>query len=86
MQFLVASRLLAPLAGFGVFRDNASRTSAGQLDAICEGLVRVAREGETSPHFQDWINATSTLINALDGPLPAKNFERRITSMMKKAA
>ena len=86
MQFLVASRLLAPLAGFGGFRDNASRTSVGQLDAICEGLVRVAREGETSPHFQDWINATSTLINALDGPLPAKNFERRITSMMKRAA
>jgi hypothetical protein len=86
MQFLVASRLLAPLAGFGGFRDNASRTSAGQLDAICEGLVRVAREGETSPHFQDWVNATSTLIKALDGPWPAKNFERRITSMMKKAA
>ncbi len=86
MQFLVASRLLAPLAGFGGFRDNASRTCAGQLDAICEGLVRVAREGETSPHFPDWINATSTLINALDGPLPAKNFERRITSLMKKAA
>ena len=86
MQFLVASRLLAPLAGFGGFRDNASRTSVGQLDAICEGLVRAAREGETSPHFQDWINATSTLINALDGPLPAKNFERRITSMMKRAA
>ncbi len=86
MQFLVASRLLAPLAGFGGFRDNASRTCAGQLDAICEGLVRVAREGETSPHFPDWINATSTLINALDGPLPAKNFERRITSLLKKAA
>ena len=86
MQFLVASRLLAPLAGFGGFRDNANRTCAGQLDAICEGLVRVAREGETSPHFQDWINATSTLINALDGPLPAKTFERRITSLVKTAA
>ncbi len=86
MQFLVATRLLAPLAGFGGFRDNASRTSAGQLDAVCEGLVRVAREGETSPHFQDWINAVSTLINALDGQLPAKNFERRMSALLKKAA
>jgi hypothetical protein len=86
MQFLVATRLLAPLAGFGGFRDNASRTSAGQLDAVCEGLVRVAREGETSAYFQDWINAVSTLINALDGQLPAKNFERRITAFLKKAA
>jgi hypothetical protein len=86
MQFLVASRLLAPLAGFGGFRDNASRTCIGQLDAICEGLVRVAREGETSPYFLDWINATSILINALDGPLPAKNFERRVTALVKRAA
>ncbi len=86
MQFLVASRLLAPLAGFGGFRDNASRTCIGQLDTICEGLVRVAREGETSPYFLDWINATSILINALDGPLPAKNFERRVTALVKRAA
>lgn len=86
MQFLVASRLLAPLAGFGGFRDNAARTCISQLDTICEGLVRVAREGETSPHFLDWINATSILINALDGPLPAKNFERRVTALVKRAA
>ena len=86
MQFLVATRLLAPLAGFGGFRDNASRTCAGQLDAVCEGLVRVALEGETSPHFQDWINAVVTLITALDGPMPAKNFGRRILAFLKKAA
>jgi hypothetical protein len=86
MHFLVATRLLAPLAGFGGFRDNANRTSVGQLDAVCEGLLRVAGEGKTSPHFQDWIDATSTLISVLDGRLPAKNFERRITSLMRNAA
>jgi hypothetical protein len=86
MQFLAVTRLLAPLAGFAGFRDNANKTSAVRLDAICEGLVRLVREGETSPYFQDWINATCALISALDGPSPAKNFENRITVLMKNAA
>lgn len=86
VRFLTATRLLAPLAGFGGFRDNASRAVVAHIDSVCEGLIRVVREGETSPYLRDWIKAAATIIEAVDTPGAAKAFERRINGFLRKAA
>jgi hypothetical protein len=86
LEFLTATRLLAPLAAFGGFRDKANESCADYLDFTAEALAQLTLEGDSSAYLDDWVWATTLLIAALDGSQPAQNFERRIAASKLKIA
>jgi hypothetical protein len=86
LEFLTATRLLAPLAAFGGFRDMANESCADYLDFTAEALAQLTAERNSSAYLDDWVWATTLLIAALDGSQPAQNFERRIAAAKLKVA
>jgi hypothetical protein len=84
LEFVTATRLLAPLAGFSGFRDRAYDACADYLDFTAEALAQLTAEGDDSAHLDDWVWATTLMIAALDGSKPASNFERRIAAAKSK--
>ena len=84
LEFLTATRLLAPLAAFGGFRDRAYETCVDYLDFTAEALVQLITEGDDAAYLEDWVWATTLMIAALDGSKPAQNFERRIAAAKPK--
>jgi hypothetical protein len=80
LEFLTATRLLAPLAGFSGFRDRAHQACASYLDFTAEALAQLTLEGDDAAYLEDWVWATTLMIAALDGRKPAGNFERRIAA------
>jgi hypothetical protein len=86
LEFVTATRLLAPLAGFSGLRDRAHETCADYLDFTTEALAQLTAEGDDAAYLEDWVWATTLMIAALDGSKPASNFERRITAAKLKLA
>ena len=85
LEFVTATRLLAPLAGFSGLRDRAHETCADYLDFTAEALAQLTVEGDDAAHLEDWVWATTLMIAALDGSKPASNFERRIAAAKLKS-
>jgi hypothetical protein len=80
LAFVAASRLCAPVAGFGAARDKAIKHANAYIQNVSDALLRVARQPQRPRHFDAWVHATASVIEALEGVSPAHLFERRIAA------
>lgn len=79
-DFIREVRLFAPLAGFGVPRDNALKEIIKHSDSLKNGLFAVKNQGEPGKYFDDWVKNSTKLVIAIDGQEAAKSFSRRIAA------
>ena len=86
LNFIAASRLFAPLAGFGAPREKAAKHASVYLDTICEALLRASRVATTPANLAAWVQATASLVEALEGVKAAHIFERRAMTAAAAAA
>jgi hypothetical protein len=77
LAFVAASRLFAPLAGFGAPREVAGKHAAAYLDNICEALLQIARLPTKPQNLALWVQSTASLVEAFEGMKAAHVFERR---------
>jgi hypothetical protein len=80
MDFIAASRLFAPIAGFGAARERAAKHATGHIEIWSEALLKVGRQKQRPLNFNQWVQATANAIEALDGVGAAHVFERRIAA------
>jgi hypothetical protein len=80
IAFIASTRLFAALAGFGAPREQAAKHATAYLDTICDALLRHARLPNKRANLHVWVQATASLIEALEGITAAHLFERRINS------
>jgi hypothetical protein len=86
LRFIANAGLIAPLAGFGASRQQAAKHAGAYLDNVCKALLRLARfpnKPESLP--PEWVNACTSLLEALDGVKAAHVFERRINASASAA-
>jgi hypothetical protein len=86
LAFVAASRLFAPLAGFGAPREMASKHATGHLALVSDAILKAIRSPNKSPHLQTWIAATTAIIDAFEGNDAARVFERRVNAAAAPAA
>ena len=79
-DFIREVRLFAPLAGFGVPRENALKEIIKHSDSLKSGLFAVKNQEEPGRFFDDWVNYSTKLVVAIDGKEAAKSFSRRIAA------
>jgi hypothetical protein len=77
LAFIAASRLFAPLAGFGAPREIAAKQAATYLDNVCEAVLHASRLPHKPANLQLWVQSTAKLIEALSGPKDARVFTQR---------
>lgn len=85
IAFVAASRLFAPVAGFGASRDRAAKQATVYVDMLSDALLRAARAHQRPAYFNQWVQATANIIEALEGISAAHLFERRIAACAKAA-
>lgn len=85
IAFVAASRLFAPLAGFGASRDKAAKHVASYLNLVSEAVLLAARQTQRPRHFDAWVEAAASLLEAFEGVKVAHVFERRIAAMSHAA-
>jgi hypothetical protein len=86
LHFIGASRLFAPLAGFGAPRQQAYSHALAHLDLVRDALLKANKLGHKPRHLADWIVATRDIIEAIDGTEAAQIFDRRIAAASGAAA
>lgn len=77
LAFIAASRLFAPLAGFGAPRDIAAKQAAAYLDNVCEAVLHTSRLTNKPVQLQLWVQSTARLVEALSGAKDARVFVQR---------
>jgi hypothetical protein len=77
LAFVAASRLFAPLAGFGAPREAAAKHAGIYLDNVSEAILKASRMASKPVHIEKWVHATATLLEAFEGVKVAHVFERR---------
>jgi hypothetical protein len=85
LEFVTASRLFAPLAGFGAPRELAVKHAASHMNVVCDALLTAARAAEKPPYLDAWIKAATAILEAFEGHEAARVFERRTASAAKAA-
>jgi hypothetical protein len=86
LAFVAASRLFAPLAGYGAPRDAAAKHASAYLDNICEALLQMSRAPQKPENFGEWVHGTASLLEVFEGLKAAHLFERRAMLAAASAA
>jgi hypothetical protein len=86
LEFIVAARLFAPLAGFGAPREMAAKHASGHLALVSDAILKALRTPYRSAHFDDWIGATIPIMAAVEGLDSATVFEKRVKAARTEAA
>jgi hypothetical protein len=86
LDFVTAARLFAPLAGFGAPRDMAAKHASSHIALVSDATLKALRASHRSPHLDDWIAATSRLLDQVEGHEATSVFERRVKAARYEAA
>lgn len=78
LEFIAASRLFAPLAGFGAAREMASKHAIGHISLVCDAILKALQLPQKSAHLPAWVKATIAILRANEGNEAAQVFERRV--------
>lgn len=79
-DFIREVRLFAPLAGFGVARENALKEIIKHSDSLKSGLFALKSQEDRGRFFDIWVENSTKLVVAIDGTEAAKSFNRRIAA------
>jgi hypothetical protein len=85
LAFIAASRLFAPLAGYGAPREVAARHAAAYLNNVCDALLETARQPNKPANLALWVQSTASLVQAFEGVKAAHVFERRAIALAAAA-
>ena len=86
LDFVMASRLFAPLAGFGAPRELAAKHAIQHMELVGDAILKALRQPYQSPHMEAWVQAATRIIAASEGHDGAHVFERRVKSASKDVA
>jgi hypothetical protein len=86
LEFVAASRLFAPLAGFGAPREMAAKHAIGHMTLVCDAILKAQRLPHKSPHLSAWVHASIVMLEASEGHDAARVFERRVHAAAAEAA